>query len=56
MLDHEGGIGLKRRGKLENLEEEEGRKIKNKCAEILTSDALVPTETAVAARQHPRKP
>ena len=26
MLDHEGDIGLKRRGKLENLEEEEDKK------------------------------
>ncbi|KAF3966006.1 hypothetical protein CMV_009853 [Castanea mollissima] len=35
MLDHEGGIGLKRRGKLENLEEEEDRKLKKKWMKSL---------------------
>ena len=55
MLDHEGDIGLKRRGKLENLEEEEDKKLKKKCVEVLTSDALVLAESVVAGRQHRRE-
>ena len=56
MLDHEGEIRLKRKGKLENLKEEEDRKLKKKCVEVITSDTLVPAETAEAKRQPYRKP
>ena len=56
MLDHEGEIRLKRKGKLENLKEEEDRKLKKKCVEVITSDTLVPAETAEAKRQPCRKP
>ena len=51
MLDHEGEIGLKHKGKLETLEEEEDRKRKRKCVEVITSDILVPAEMTEAERQ-----
>ena len=56
MLDHEGEIGLKRKGKLKTLEEEEDRKCKKKCVEVITSDILVPAEMAEAKRQPRRDP
>ena len=51
MLDHEGEIGLKHKGKLETLEEEEDRKRKRKCVEVITSYILVPAEMTEAERQ-----
>ena len=56
MLDHEGEIGLKRKGKLETLEEEDDRKCKKKCVEVITSDILVPAEMAEAKRQPHQEP
>ena len=56
MLDHEGEIGLKCKGKLKTLEEEEDRKCKKKCVEVITSDILVPAEMAEAKRQPRRDP
>ena len=56
MLDREGEIGLKRKGKLENLEGEEARTLKKKCVEVITSDALVSAETAEAERQPRQEP
>ena len=56
MLDREGEIGLKRKGKLEKLEGEEARTLKKKCVEVITSDTLVSAETAEAERQPRREP
>lgn len=56
MMDHEGGIGSKHRGKLEYLEQEEDRKIMKRCEEVFTSDALVFAETVVVGRQHREEP